>query len=350
VIPFLVAGFVSTVLALLATPLFIKFLRRHDIGQEIREDGPSTHLVKHGTPTMGGVVILAAAAFGYLASHLPFLSPRPITVKGLLVLLAAGGLGLIGFLDDYLKYRNQRSLGLNKRAKIIGQVSLALVFAVLLQSQTSAVAQLSFVRPFGPELPIVVFTIWVLFVFIASSNAVNLTDGLDGLAAGSSSFVFLAFLTIAFWQFRHPDFYFPNVSGDTVQALDLAVVAAAFAGACGGFLWWNTNPAKIFMGDTGSLGLGGALAALAFLTNTQLLLPILGGLFVLETISVIAQVFSFKVFGRRVLRMAPLHHHFELRGWPETTVIVRFWMIAAAFVITALAIFYTDWLRYGAVA
>lgn len=342
-IALLAAAGMGTILALIGTPFFIRWLRLRDIGQEIREDGPRTHRVKHGTPTMGGIVILGAALCGYLFSHLPLFSAgRAITVNGILVLFAGVAMGLLGFLDDYLKYRNQRSLGLNKKSKTIGQIVIALVFAILVQRYTGGSTQISFVRPIGPALPVWLFAIWVLLLFVATSNAVNLTDGLDGLAAGSSNLVFGAFVLIAFWQFRHPAYY------GLAQSLDLAVVAAAFAGACAGFLWWNANPARIFMGDTGALGLGGAIAALAFLTNTQLLLLVLGGIFVLETLSVIAQVFAFRVFGRRVLRMAPIHHHFEIVGWPETTVIVRFWIIAGFCVTFGVGLFYADWLSSGA--
>ncbi|MCC7075977.1 MAG: phospho-N-acetylmuramoyl-pentapeptide-transferase [Acidimicrobiia bacterium] len=342
-IALLAAAGMGTILALIGTPFFIRWLRLRDIGQEIREDGPRTHRVKHGTPTMGGIVILGAALCGYLFSHLPLFSAgRAITVNGILVLFAGVCMGLLGFLDDYLKYRNQRSLGLNKKSKTIGQIVIALVFAILVQRYTGGSTQISFVRPIGPALPVWLFAIWVLLLFVATSNAVNLTDGLDGLAAGSSNLVFGAFVLIAFWQFRHPAYY------GLAQSLDLAVVAAAFAGACAGFLWWNANPARIFMGDTGALGLGGAIAALAFLTNTQLLLLVLGGIFVLETLSVIAQVFAFRVFGRRVLRMAPIHHHFEIVGWPETTVIVRFWIIAGFCVTFGVGLFYADWLSSGA--
>ena len=341
-IPLLVASAVAGFVALALTPFLIRVLKREGFGQEIREDGPEMHLVKRGTPTMGGVVILFAVYCGYAVSHIPQLDAnRKVTVNALLVIGVASAMGLLGFLDDFLKIRNQRSLGLNKTAKFGGQIVIALVFALLAHQYTGASTEISFVRPIGFALPTAVFVIWVLILFSATSNAVNLTDGLDGLAAGSSSMVFGAFIVIAFWQFRHPAFYGVD------QALDLAVIAAAFAGGCAGFLWWNTAPAKIFMGDTGSLALGGALAALAFLTNTQLLLVIIGGLFVIETLSVILQVGSFRIFGRRVFRMAPIHHHFELSGWPEITVIVRFWMISAFCVTIGVGIFYADWLQNG---
>jgi len=341
-IALLLAAGVAAAITLVGTPFFVRLVNRHGIGQEIREDGPGTHLIKQGTPTMGGVVILAAVVCGYFFSHLSIFdvdNERPVTWNGLLALGGGLGMGVIGFMDDFLKFRNRRSLGLNKTGKIIGQVIVALLFAWLARRYTDATTEVSFVRPLGIQLPIVLFTLWVLILFTATSNAVNLTDGLDGLSAGSCTFVFGGFVLIAFWQFRHDDFY-----TFTDQGLDLAVVAAAYVGACAGFLWWNAAPAKIFMGDTGSLSLGGSLAALAFLTNTQLLLPIMGGLFVMEALSVIAQVFSFRVFGKRVLRMAPVHHHFELLGWSEITVVVRFWIVAAAFAVFGVALFYADWL------
>lgn len=352
-IQLLMAAMTAGVLTLVGTPFFIRFLRSRGVGQEIREDGPDTHHVKRGTPTMGGVVILAAVVVAYVVAHAPVWStPRPISYRALLVLFGGCAMGLLGFLDDFLKYRNQRSLGLNKTAKILGQVAIAIVFAVLALRYTGVSTSVSFVRPTTLVLPIGLFVLLVLLLFAGAANGVNLTDGLDGLAAGSANFVFAAFVLIAFWQFRHPAFYFPDLvaQGLEPQILDLAVVAAAFMGACVGFLWWNTNPARIFMGDTGSLGLGGALAALALLTNTELLLLVLGGLFVLETVSVIIQVFSFRVFGRRVFKMAPIHHHFELMGWPEITVIVRFWIISAIFVTLGMGVFYSDWLRFGAAA
>ena len=197
--------------------------------------------------------------------------------------------------------------------------------------------ELSFVRPLGIDLGPVLFFLLVLFMLTATANGVNLTDGLDGLVAGSSALVFGAFVLIAFWQSRNPSFY--NVDG----ALDLAVFSAAVLGSALAFLWWNAAPAKIIMGDTGSHAIGGAMAALAILTNTQLLLIILGGLYVMETVSVIMQVVSFRAFGRRIFRMAPIHHHFELKGWPETTVIIRFWILSGIMVAVGIGIFYADW-------
>ena len=233
---------------------------------------------------------------------------------------------------------------MNKRAKILGQLVVAGAFAYLAREWADVSTVLSFTRQTAPqvlELGTIGWTIWVVLVVIGSSNAVNLTDGLDGLAAGSSAFAFSSLAIIGFWQFRHFDVY------EVPQGLDLALMAVSLSGACTGFLWWNAAPAKIFMGDTGSLALGTGLGALALTTNTQLLLPVVGGLFVMITMSVVIQVAVFQVFHRRVFRMAPIHHHFELVGWPETTVIVRFWILASLCTAVAIGLFYADFLQSG---
>jgi phospho-N-acetylmuramoyl-pentapeptide-transferase len=341
VIALLLAAATSLILALVGTPLLIRVLRARNIGQLIREDGPEGHRTKAGTPTMGGVAIVSSAVAGYIVGDL-----RPgsqgfqrsgLALMGLIVSCA-----LVGFIDDYLGIRFQRNLGLNKRAKSGGQLFVAVAFVLLCIHWVGGVStKLSFAQPLDLELGAWGWGLWAVLIIIGSANAVNLTDGLDGLASGSSAFVAAAFVIIAFWQGRHGLIY--EVSSD--HAIDLAVVAAAMLGACAGFLWWNAAPARIFMGDTGSLALGGGLAGLALLTNTQLLLPIMGGLFVLETLSVVIQVISFRGFKRRVFRMAPIHHHFELAGWPEFTVIVRFWLIAGLFVAFGLGLFYADFIR-----
>ena len=334
----LLAGGVSLVVSLAGTPLLIRWLRAHGIGQQIRTDGPQGHFSKAGTPTMGGLTIVVAALGGYAVSHVR--GGAVFTRGGLLVTFALTGAALVGAADDWIKVSRQRSLGLNKRAKLGGQLLVAGGFAVLALGVAQVSTQLSFTRIGSPglELGRVGWVVFAVVVIIGTSNAVNLTDGLDGLAAGSSAFVFAAFTIIAYWQFRHFDVY------RVPQAQDLAVLATAMAGACTGFLWWNAAPARIFMGDTGSLAIGADIAGLALVTNVHLLLPVLGGLFVLETLSVILQVASFRLFRRRVLRMAPIHHHFELDGWPETTVIIRFWILAALCVAFALGIFYADFL------
>jgi phospho-N-acetylmuramoyl-pentapeptide-transferase len=241
--------------------------------------------------------------------------------------------------------RHQRSLGLNKRTKIAGQLLVAAVFALLALQWANVKTELSFTRfdSLGIDLGGGLWTVWAVLLMIGTSNAVNLTDGLDGLAAGSSTFAFSCMAIIGFWQFRHfPEYQVP-------QSLDLALLAVAMTGACAGFLWWNAAPARIFMGDTGSLALGAALAGLAVVMNLHLLLPIVGGLYVLEAVSVMLQVASYRLFHHRVFRMAPIHHHFELKGWPEVTVIVRFWIFSGLCTALGLALFYADWVSLGVV-
>ena len=340
-ISLLIAIAVSTTVSVFGTPLVIRYFRRHGIGQQIREDGPEGHFTKAGTPTMGGVMIVAGGVAGYAVAHLRKEQERVIfTRAGLLIMLLIIGGAVIGGLDDFLKVSRERSLGLNKRAKSGGQLVLALVFAWLAFAAAKSPTSISFVREdgFHIELGVVGWVVFVVLLVIGASNAVNLTDGLDGLAAGSAAFAFSAFALIAFWQFRHVPVY------QVPQALDLAILSVAMLGGCVGFLWWNAAPARIFMGDTGSLAIGAGLAGLALFTRTPLLLPLVGGLFVAETLSVIVQVFSFRVFRRRVFRMAPIHHHFEQKGWPETTVIIRFWLIAGALTAATLGVFYYDYL------
>ena len=341
-IPLLLAAAMAFAFALVGTPLLMRWLRARGIGQPIREDGPQGHVTKTGTPTMGGIMIVGGALVGYLGAHLQ--NGAIFTWAGILSVAVIAGAGFVGLLDDWIKVKHSRSLGLNKRTKLAGLITVAVIFAVLCIRLADVSTDLSFTRvdttgfDFGAGL----WSLWAVLLILGSSNAVNLTDGLDGLAAGSSTLSFSAFVVIAFWAFRHQDIYrYP-------QSLDLALVAAAMMGACAGFLWWNAAPARIFMGDTGSLAIGAGLAALALTTNTQLLLPIIGGLYVAETLSVIVQVASFRLFGRRVFRMAPVHHHFELKGWPETTVIVRFWILSGMSVALAIGIYYADYLSTGA--
>jgi phospho-N-acetylmuramoyl-pentapeptide-transferase len=342
VIALLLSGGVALLFALVATPLLIRWLQAEGIGQQIREDGPEGHVTKAGTPTMGGITIVAGAVVGYLAGHLR--AGAIYTRGGLLVVLATVGAAFVGLIDDWIKVRHQRSLGLNKRAKIACQLVVAGGFAWAAHAWAGVDTVLSFTRQTAPHLihlGVGLWVVWAMLVMIGSSNAVNLTDGLDGLAAGSSTFAFSAFAIVGFWQFRHPDVY------QVPQALDLALMAVSLSGACAGFLWWNAAPARIFMGDTGSLAIGSALAALALVMKLDLLLPVVGGLFVLETVSVIVQVASFRFFHRRVFRMAPIHHHFELMGWPETTVIIRFWILAGLCTAMALGLFYADFISLG---
>ncbi|MCZ7536436.1 MAG: phospho-N-acetylmuramoyl-pentapeptide-transferase [Acidimicrobiia bacterium] len=337
-----IAASVAFVISVFATPWLIKWLRARGIGQEIRDDGPveHPHLAKAGTPTMGGIAIVGAATGGYLIAHLRThdisFARSGIVLIGLLL-----GCGLVGFVDDYLGVRKRRNLGLRKRGKLGGQLLVATGFALLALHWAQASTHLSFTRDLDLDLGTWVWTAWAVIVIISASNAVNLTDGLDGLAAGSAVLVFAAFTIIGFWEFRHPEVY--GVA--PAQAVDLATVSAAMMGACAGFLWWNAAPAQVFMGDTGALAIGGVLAGLALLTRTHLLLPIIGGLFMVETLSVIAQVVAYRGFKRRVLRMAPIHHHFELSGWPEFTVIVRFWLFAGLFVALGVGLFYADFIN-----
>jgi len=299
---------------------------------------------------MGGTVMLAGLAPGFIASRA---TTQRLTVTGLALVLAAVGFGVVGFLDDFMKVRRRRSLGLTKAQKFVGTALVSILFAVLathVSADTGTSTSLSFVRPTGLALGFF-FYVWAFLVLTSSSNAVNLTDGLDGLAAGSSVLVLSAYTFIAFWQFRHTCALLAGAGGcyevDGAELQDAAIAAAAMMGASAGFLWWNAAPARIFMGDTGSLALGGLFGALAIVTNTQLLLVVLGGLFVIETASVILQVISFRGFRRRLFRMSPIHHHFELAGWPEFTVIVRFWIIAGLCVAVGLGLFYAHFIARG---
>jgi phospho-N-acetylmuramoyl-pentapeptide-transferase len=335
----LLAGGIALLLAMIGTPLLIRWLRAQGIGQQIREDGPERHFSKAGTPTMGGVAIIGAAVTGYLVEHVE----GTFTTRGLVAMLAVCASAALGLVDDWIKVHRQRSLGLNKRAKLGGQLLIAVGFAVTCVTWLKVDTHLSFTRynSLGIDLGRVGWVILAVLIIVGCSNAVNLTDGLDGLAAGSSIFAFAAFTVIGFYQLRHVATY------RNPAALDEAAMAAAMIGACAGFLWFNAAPARIFMGDTGSLGIGTAIATLALLENVDLLLPIIGVLFVIETLSVIVQVASFQLFRRRVLRMAPIHHHFELLGWPETTVIIRFWILAGLCTALALGSFYADFLSKG---
>jgi phospho-N-acetylmuramoyl-pentapeptide-transferase len=339
VIALLLAAATALILSLAGTPLLIRVLRARNIGQLIREDGPEGHQTKAGTPTMGGVAIVLSALAGYIVGDL-----RPgsqgFQRSGVALMALIVGCALVGFIDDYLGIRFQRNLGLNKRAKSAGQLVVGVTFAAAAVHWGGASTHVSFTRDIGLDLGPWLWGVWAVIIIAATANAVNLTDGLDGLASGASALVAAAFVIVAFWQVRH-EFYGLRPA----DALDLAIVAAAILGACAGFLWWNAAPARIFMGDTGSLALGAGLAGLALFTRTNLLLPIMGGLFVIETLSVVIQVISFRGFGRRIFRMAPIHHHFELAGWPEFTVIVRFWLIAGLFVALGLGLFYADFLR-----
>ena len=352
----LIAGSVGLIVSLLGTPFVIRLFRSRGYGQEIRADGPTTHQTKRGTPTMGGTVIILATLLGYAGAHVA--QQRGPSVSGLLVLFVMTGLGAVGFLDDYIKIRKQRSLGLTVRTKFIGEAVVAVIFSVFAlryanaHGWTPASRYISFVRDTTLSVGPYLFPLVAFLLIAAASNAVNLTDGLDGLAAGSSAMVFGAYTVMAFWMYGNVCFgpRAPDVAAGCYivrDPLDISLISAAAMGACFGFLWWNAAPAKIFMGDTGSLALGGAFASIAMVTRTELLLMILGGLFVMETLSVILQVLSFKTTGRRMFNMAPVHHHFELAGWPETTVIIRFWILAGLAVAFGLGLFYAEFLSRG---
>ncbi len=343
------AASISLIIALFGTPVAIRLLVHRGFGQLIRDDGPTTHHTKRGTPTMGGAVIILGTLLGYFGAHLFTLSD--VSVSGLLVLYLMTGLGLVGFIDDYIKVSKQRSLGLRAHAKLIGQSFVAISFAIMAirwpdpSGFTPASTDISFIRDTGITLGAVLFVVWAYVMIAGTSNGVNLADGLDGLATGTSVMVFASYVLIGVWQFGQNCATNVGLSKcyEVRDPLDLAVVAAAVMGACFGFLWWNASPAKIFMGDTGSLALGGGLAGLALTTRTQLLLVLVGGLFVLIAISVIVQVGFFKLTGKRVFRMAPLQHHFELVGWGEVTIVIRFWIIAGLLVALGLGVFYAEW-------
>ena len=343
----LYATIIGLICSLVGTPFAVRFFTRRGYGQEIREDGPKSHLVKRGTPTMGGTVIVGSTLIAYFATKA--LTLKAPTVSALLVLFLMTGLGAVGFLDDFIKIYKQRSLGLRAKAKLIGQSVVTLVFAVLVMhfpnamGLTPASEHISFLRDIGwLSVGPVLFVIWSDVMIAGWSNAVNLTDGQDGLAAGASVMAFAAYVMIGGWQ------YGQSCAGSATKGcyavrdpLDMAVVAAAVMGACFGFLWWNASPAKIYMGDTGSLALGGAFAGLAICTRTELLALIIGGLFLGELFSVVIQVSSFKLrHGKRVFKMAPIHHTFELMDWSEANITIRFWIVAGLCMALGLGVFY----------
>ncbi|WP_025157637.1 phospho-N-acetylmuramoyl-pentapeptide-transferase [Leifsonia aquatica] len=364
----LTSGALSMAFSLFLTPLFIRLFRRLQWGQFIRDDGPQSHHAKRGTATMGGIIVILGTLFGYFTALL--LTGDETSASALLVLLLMVGLGVVGFIDDFLKTRNERSLGLTGWAKVGGQVIVATVWAFLAISfpngngDTPASMNVSFIRDlpidfghltqFGAIGLVVgygLYLIWINFIVAATSNGVNVTDGLDGLASGASILAIGAYIIIGFWQSiqscTNSSLNPANVPKcyEVRDPFDLAIVATAIVGAVVGFLWWNTSPAQIFLGDTGSLALGGAVAALAILSHTELLLVLIGGLFVIEAGSVIVQRAYFKLtHGRRIFLMSPIHHHFELKGWAEVTVVVRFWIIGGLLVAAGVGSFYLEWL------
>ena len=351
------------VFTLLLTPLFARTFRRLKLGQFIRADTPTAHVMKRGTPSMGGIVFITASIVGYLVGHL--VGGDSVSGVGLLTLAMMAGLGFIGFIDDFLKVKRQNSIGLAGGYKILGTVIIAIIFGIIAltyrdaNERAPASTAISFVRDlnfdfvtvFGVTAGITIFIIWIVLITTATTNAVNLADGLDGLAAGASIFAIGSYVIIGFWQSNQSCFSTKIQDANLFKCytvsrpLDIAVVAAAIVGSLIGFLWWNTSPAQVHMGDTGSFGLGGALAALAILSRTELLLILIGGLFLIITGQVIVQRIYFKATrGKRIWRASPLHHHFEMKGWAEVTIVVRFWIISGLFVAAGVGTFYLEWL------
>ena len=348
------SGIISVLTVFIGTPLLIKLLLKRGYSQAIRvstEGEPyPEHEGKRGTPSMGCAAILAGIVLGYGITHLVWWTPP--SPSALLVLYLGLGLGAVGVADDYLKIFRRRATGLRARTKLIGQAIVALTLAIMaLQfpnavGETPATTGISFIRDTPLVLPAALYVLWVWFLVTATTNGVNLTDGLDGLATGAATMTFAAYVLIGVWQFGQSCFFTASdACYPTASPLDLAVVAAAAAGACFAFLWYNAAPARIFMGDTGSLAIGGIIAGLAVTSRTELLLALLGGLFVLISLSVIGQVASYRFLHRRMLLMAPLHHHFEMKGWPEINIVVRFWIIQGFVVALGLMIFYAEWVR-----
>ncbi len=351
------------VFTLLLTPLFARTFRRLKLGQFIRADTPTAHVMKRGTPSMGGIVFITASIVGYLVGHL--VGGDSVSGVGLLTLAMMAGLGFIGFIDDFLKVKRQNSIGLAGGYKILGTVIIAIIFGIIAltyrdaNKRAPASTAISFVRDlnfdfvtvFGVTAGITIFVVWIVLITTATTNAVNLADGLDGLAAGASIFAIGSYVIIGFWQSNQSCFSTKIQDANLFKCytvsrpLDIAVVAAAIVGSLIGFLWWNTSPAQVHMGDTGSFGLGGALAALAILSRTELLLILIGGLFLIITGQVIVQRIYFKATrGKRIWRASPLHHHFEMKGWAEVTIVVRFWIISGLFVAAGVGTFYLEWL------
>jgi phospho-N-acetylmuramoyl-pentapeptide-transferase len=331
----LAAMLISLSLSIFLMPLFIRLLRRYGIGQYIREDGPHFHLTKEGTPTMGGVLILLALLVGFIC-----MSVTPLIGTGFGLTFVALSLGILGFADDLTKLKYSRSLGLKGRTKLLWQLAISIALAYLATHYFGIDTKIYLFRTSNAVCDLGLgYYLLVFLMIVGASNAFNLTDGLDGLASGSLALVMTAYILISFTQFRNQQYLYAHVRG----SLDVAIFCGATMGSCVGFLWWNAPPAKIFMGDTGSLALGGILASVAIFTKTELLLVLLGGLYVIETLSVMLQVLFYKMTKKRIFRMAPLHHHFELLGWSEFTVLVRFWIIAGVFVGLGFIIFYINY-------
>ncbi|WP_394280370.1 phospho-N-acetylmuramoyl-pentapeptide-transferase [Microbacterium sp.] len=362
----LAAATISLAFTLFLTPLFIRLFQRIGWGQVIRtpEDvnNPSHH-AKRGTPTMGGIVFILGAIVGYLVGTLT--GGTAPTVSGMLVIWMMVGLGAIGFIDDYMKVRQQRSLGLSGWRKIVGQVAVAVPFGIMALSfpnaygETPGSAYISFFRDIptlsfmalGAIAGWILYLAWISFMSVAWSNASNLTDGLDGLATGAGIFTISAYSLVTFWQMQqrcHSTALvaeYTNACYDTRDPMGLTIIAASFVGALVGFLWWNAPKAKIFMGDTGSMAIGGVIVAMAVLSRTQILSVIIAGVFIIAPASVILQRYYFKATGgKRLFLMSPFHHHLEMRGWPEVSIVVRMWIIAGITAVFGVGMFYVGWL------
>jgi phospho-N-acetylmuramoyl-pentapeptide-transferase len=336
VVRVLIAGLIAMVISIVIGPKFIEFMRRNELGQPIREEGPAGHVVKQGTPVMGGLLIL-------LCALLPFLALSQYTLPALTVLFVTVGCGAIGFLDDFVKLRHRRSLGLNGRWKLLLLLGITVVVSIAVESQ-SRIGTSIYIPIADVDLPLsYAFYPFLFFVIAGAANGVNLTDGVDGLAAGTGIIALLTFLAITVIGYIRSG---PPTDRSEFQ-LDLAILAAALMGGVIGFLWYNAFPAEVFMGDTGSMAIGGALAGFAIVTGTEALLILIGGIYVVVALSVMIQVFSFKYTGKRVFLMAPLQHHFEMKAWSETKIMVRFWIVGAILAACGFVLYYRYYLQFS---
>lgn len=362
----LAAATISLAFTLFLTPLFIRLFEKLGWGQVIRTPENAhnpNHHTKRGTPTMGGLVFITGSIVGYLVGTVT--GGAPPSISGLLVIWMMVGFGVVGFIDDYMKVRQQRSLGLSGWRKIVGQILVAVPFGIMAlnfpdaRGETPASPYISFFRDIpmlsflalGAIVGWMLYLVWITFISVAWSNSTNLTDGLDGLATGAGIFTVSALSLVTFWQFQQrcasEALVTAYVSGcyTTPDPMDLTIIAASFVGALVGFLWWNAPKAKIFMGDVGSMAIGGVIAAMAILSRTELLSVLLAGVFIIGPGSVILQRIYFKATGgKRLFLMSPFHHHLEMRGWPEITIVVRMWIIAGMLAVTGVALFYVEWL------
>lgn len=357
---------ISLSFTLFLTPVFLRLFRKWGWGQVIRTpevSGNPRHGAKRGTPTMGGTIFIVGTIVGYLVGG--YMGGNPPTVSGLLVVWLMLGFGIVGFIDDMMKVRSQRSLGLSGWRKILGQVLVVVPFGIValtVEGRNGLTAAEPYISVFrdvpalnfmalGLVLGWIAYLVWLSFIGVAFSNSVNVTDGLDGLAAGAGIFVVGAYSLIAFWQFQQvcdgPGLVPSQADAcyTVSNPFDLAIVSAAFIGALVGFLWWNAPKAQVFMGDVGSMSIGGVIAGMAILTRTEILAVLVAGVFIIGPVSVILQRVYFKATrGKRLFLMSPFHHHLEMRGWPEVTIVVRMWIIAGILAICGIGLFYVEWL------